>query len=782
MPVNPSTGKPNQPDKDKDKKAPPPIAVRSAPRATLWERLKEVKKKDLAFIAAGLLTLISAPIAQHYLMQPGGDQLLEPGFSTREGFGKAPYDGGLNMLSDGGPVGGEVITPVTGRDPSSLLMPPGGPPAPAKPAQPAGEGGGIRDALNRALAASAPKAAEAAALPQPHASLASALRGLAALAGASYGGGASGPLLGQGGSILQSAHNVPSSAHPRSYAGPLPMAGYQGPATGLDKSSRDAIEALKAQGAKAADQFNRTGNGVTDLNNAAKESVNPGGSGFGGGGPGGGANTPQAASQFPPANISLGEGLAYLAAKMRMEKAIELEFKKRELMEMLPYKIFEQGMTKIFGAVGDWAAGGVKDMLSPPDPDAGKYSCCQGTLPNSTNPDPSTCSAPIKGTPVGNKLYVKIAGEGDKDPGGQGDQTCPGGIVPAWVWKAWQTNPNRATAGGQGGPGGPTPQASGVTGEKAVGPTYAPEPFWDLMSGNAQKASQAASSLKDMTASAKPADMKTKAEGILALIQAAEDASSSTAVSVTGLAQHTGQFFATIDLGVNGDQNHYGIDKNVDLLGSLVSQADARVSEVAPSVNGIKPKTMGGTFDHINAELYYKKANDMLGAARDDVKKGQDGLGVLKQKQTELHAVDDRATKAKQQVDNGAGTAAAQAAAIQSRGEDAKKVVQKMAQEDKPKKEEADAVNAAVKDINAAAQQLGPAAQSAADGSKAFKPEVANFNKAYGDFNTTGPTVQGTVDPDPDQGLLGRHLYGSDGVKAIVKLSTDAQTASTAKK
>ena len=61
---------------------------------TLIDRLKQFKKKDLAFILAGLGTLFMAPLAEHFMMSPeSADGQLQ------QGWGRAP---GGNFFGGGG--------------------------------------------------------------------------------------------------------------------------------------------------------------------------------------------------------------------------------------------------------------------------------------------------------------------------------------------------------------------------------------------------------------------------------------------------------------------------------------------------------------------------------------------------------------------------------------------------------------------------------------------------------------------------------------------------------
>src|ERR1039458_4640053 len=61
---------------------------------TLFDRLKQFKKKDLAFILAGLGTLFMAPLAEHFMMSPeAADGQLTQGWGGGKGGGKGMFDG-----------------------------------------------------------------------------------------------------------------------------------------------------------------------------------------------------------------------------------------------------------------------------------------------------------------------------------------------------------------------------------------------------------------------------------------------------------------------------------------------------------------------------------------------------------------------------------------------------------------------------------------------------------------------------------------------------------------
>jgi len=310
---------------------------------TLAERLKQFKKKDLAFILAGLGVLFMAPLAEHFMMAPeSSDGSLQAGWGKGGsgsgangifGAGGSPYDR-TDGMAPGSPTGGgsDVITPLNVRDPSALVMGPGGTQQPptnsalsATPPVSAPSSRSESD-LKDALAASARgvgAAAKRAALPVPKAALgASALRG--------YGGG--------GGSSA-SASLGPISA------GNVPNRGTGGDSTGNARASKDykgvsrgqtsggkGLDDLKAAAGRQADNMNRGTGAATDLNAAAQTAI-PSGGGGGGASPSSGKDDKFGGNQ-DKGNKNVGESLAFINMKERMQKEMEMEYKKKELNDM----------------------------------------------------------------------------------------------------------------------------------------------------------------------------------------------------------------------------------------------------------------------------------------------------------------------------------------------------------------------------------------------------------------------------------------------------------------
>ena len=112
-----------------------PMKVRGLQGATtLMDRLKRLRKKDMAFIVAGLSVLLMAPVAEHFIMSPEDESgVLKQGFSTPGGEaglfpdGSSIYEAGTGGFSPGGLYGQgtDVITPLNVRDPAALVMGPG---------------------------------------------------------------------------------------------------------------------------------------------------------------------------------------------------------------------------------------------------------------------------------------------------------------------------------------------------------------------------------------------------------------------------------------------------------------------------------------------------------------------------------------------------------------------------------------------------------------------------------------------------------------------------------
>ena len=341
---------------------------------TLFDRLKQFKKKDLAFILAGLGTLFMAPLAEHFMMSPeAGDSSLQPGWGGGKGGPKGMFDGsganvyepGVSGLAPGQQVGGgsDIITPLNVRDPSALVMGPGAtqqpptssvmPSTPPPTAVATHSDSDLKDAL-AASARGVTSAAHAvkALLPMPKIALSggSGLRGLGVVSGGSSASG--------GG--ISSAGLAPSSARQGNNLGGVTGAhGVTATTRGQTGGGSGALDKLKAAGDAAGGAFNRGGANAA-LNEAANTAIPTGGGSLGGNGAGlpGGTDKPDAGNQSKDGK-NVGESLAFLKQKAMQDAQIALWAKEQEAgdnkLELLKIRnqMAEAITTKIGGAVGD---------------------------------------------------------------------------------------------------------------------------------------------------------------------------------------------------------------------------------------------------------------------------------------------------------------------------------------------------------------------------------------------------------------------------------------------
>lgn len=323
----------------------PQLKIKGLPSAgvSLIERLKQFKKKDLAFILSGLGVLFMAPLAEHFMMAPETPTgALDKNWGIKDGVGgvggsHTPYEQGLNGLAPGNGLGaGDVITPLNVRDPSSLIMGPsasaqpaaGAPPAPSAPTK--SESSDWKDALAQSAAGAAKAATKKASLPVPKSSLGGGtLRGLGALAG---GGGAGGGF--GGGGAISSQGLAPNHAADSHALTGTHGSGVRGVARGSNSGAGGGFEALKKSAGGAGDAFNRSGPGAAGaLDNAAKAAIG-GGDAFGGAAGGGGGGDKQGGGNSLKDSKSLGESLAFMRMKAEQDHAIDLEWKLKEKAAM----------------------------------------------------------------------------------------------------------------------------------------------------------------------------------------------------------------------------------------------------------------------------------------------------------------------------------------------------------------------------------------------------------------------------------------------------------------
>ena len=360
-------------NEDEDKKGAPVIPGTASPfkktsafgktpmfsRATggIIDRLKNLSRKDMAFVGIGLSVLVMAPVAEYMMSQPAQDNLLKETFNPRSGPGGV-MDPGINGLSTGSPDGsGEVITPLSSRDPMSLIL--GAQPAAAvMPPPSAPPTTSYRDAMKESGRAAFTEASKSAGAPTVIPKMQAAMSRLFADGGGSRTSGTLG-----GGKIIDDARSASSKAKSRSMVGPVAMAGYKGVASNTpNSSSKGAFEKLRAQADKSAGNFSG-GSAMNSLDKAAADAVNI--SGAGGLGAGGDSEKIKGGSGSTTKydHNRSGESLAEAAAKARQAKALEWEFFKK-------YEFKKQLLTAVFGAisteVGKFVGGAVGGALNPP--------------------------------------------------------------------------------------------------------------------------------------------------------------------------------------------------------------------------------------------------------------------------------------------------------------------------------------------------------------------------------------------------------------------------------
>ena len=350
----------------------PSLRVRGLPGgSTVMDRLKNLRKKDLIFIAAGLCTLGMAPLAEHLLMAPEDSSgQLKEGFSTQGPLfadGSTVYESGSGVGSPGALIGQgtDVITPLNVRDPSNLVMSPGStkkqdavvtpPPPPPSSGKPEPD---WRDVLKDSAKGAASAAVKSAGkLPKPNVKMAGAIRGLSALGG---GGGGTGASLKLDPLKAEHAPNRATGSNALSRVQATP--GFRG-ATSRSPASSGAGEDLKAAGMRQADVFNKGGGAAGALDAASREAIPSGGAGNFGGRPNQGDETKSPGGSNHKDSKQLGESLAFLRQRMEMEKSMDLKWKKKEWSEFGRQKMLEESAIKMgFDMFGKFAE---KAVLEP---------------------------------------------------------------------------------------------------------------------------------------------------------------------------------------------------------------------------------------------------------------------------------------------------------------------------------------------------------------------------------------------------------------------------------
>ena len=324
---------------------PQPLRLKTKDDDLTWvQRLKKLEKKDVAAVGACLMLLGVLPVIEQVINNGSDEGKLSQGFAvpgggSGSGQGGEGFEPGVGSGAPGGlpgQAGGEVITPMAGRDPTSLVMGLGGN-APKSPGAGAGgagaQTGGLKDAMAESMRRAMPEVTKSAANPVPTARLTTSLANLLG-GGGGAGSGASSAGLKPSGDILNAAKGEPGrgpGSNKMAYSGSMP--GYKGVgARGLNDTS-GLGEKLKAQADAAASKFNR-GDARSDLFDASKasgqiDSGTPGGSGAG---PSNDADAKKAtlSPSTSKQDRSFGQGLDQQKDMARWQKELDNCYKKKE--------------------------------------------------------------------------------------------------------------------------------------------------------------------------------------------------------------------------------------------------------------------------------------------------------------------------------------------------------------------------------------------------------------------------------------------------------------------
>ena len=365
--------------KDKDKKASPilskssgfkttsslgKISMFSKPSGNFLSKLKNLSKRDLTMMVSGLGILVIAPVAGNYLSKPAPDNLLTPGFGNRGSADPSSiYEPGINSLSVGSPgAAGDVVTPLSVRDPLSLIRG-SKPKASSAPIAPPSN---YRNSLKDVAKNSFSRATKSAGAPVVVPKMQGGLRSMGSFAG-SGGSRTSGKI--SSGKMLADAKGASSKAASRSMTGPVGGADFKGVASSPRGSSKDAMEALRNRAGKSASHFS-AGSATTGAVDAAKDAVDLAGHGGSGQGSGeeykGGSESSSKNSHSRGAHKeSAAEKLANsLAEKRANAEEDHRNWMKYEVPEMIAETFIEEVLNKgIIAPIGELVAKSTKKAL-----------------------------------------------------------------------------------------------------------------------------------------------------------------------------------------------------------------------------------------------------------------------------------------------------------------------------------------------------------------------------------------------------------------------------------
>lgn len=431
---------------------------------SIMERIKNLSKKDMAFVVVGLSVLVAAPVAEYLMSKPTSDNQLTSGFGARGDGGSSLYEPGINSLSQGSPDGsGEVITPLSSRDPSSLII--GSQPAAPAPVTSPPPSSGFRDAMKDAGRQAFSDVAKSAGAPVPIPKMQSGFRGIGSFLGGD--GGGSRTTGGVDGRIMSDARNASGKAAGRTMVSPKATTDYKGVAYKPGAASRGAMDKLRAQAGRAAIHFS-DGGATGALDRAAAESPEARGIGSKGPGEADDIKSPATYDGHGKNSWTPPESLENLAAKFRLQKQLEWE-------EYLKHGIAKEIIGAMVGAfgqsLGKFVGKTTDKLLGQGEAGAVTYYCVEAVDP-AVKPYPC-----VKGN-------VHIRFESNEEKTISSWQTNSKDLCPCGVW----SKDGYATQYGGGGSGpAPTgsPQPTGSPSPTAnpspsPSPTGAPQPVNEM--------------------------------------------------------------------------------------------------------------------------------------------------------------------------------------------------------------------------------------------------------------------------------------------------------------
>lgn len=420
----------------------------------LMARLKKFSPKEMGLLATGIMLLVMLPLGAHMMSADSGDNggAGKPGFYASKSGGEL-FEPGLNGFAPGGTgMGGETITPLSVRDPLSLIIGPDArdPEVETPPAAPPIEPRDFRDTVTAVAPVAARAVSEVVSAPNIP-KLNGAVRGLGAVSAGGTGG-----ITGQlnSGKISSTANNAPSKISSSDMVSPIAMKGFAGASSRSNKSSSDAFDALKAKANNAADMMNE-GSSLSGADASAKASnFGTGAAGAAGalGYVGGGAGKAGSASGAgDKSTVSKSKSAGGKLADKRAEKEMELEFKAKEAALQnridnkkfwevtMPQKVMEKMLTSITDPIGKKLGDVVTNALNPGAKEA-EWLMCKGADGNAIAIDGA------------------VRKKSDDEKVGEFKQKCA------------ERRGSITSEGGGSGPGGQSPNNNNNSGPAASGP------------------------------------------------------------------------------------------------------------------------------------------------------------------------------------------------------------------------------------------------------------------------------------------------------------------------